>query len=1004
MEKRKIRLFAVGVALIALMLLGQPGITSLATPEVPKRIFADTIVGSDPFIEGLELIAAEDSAMITQYYQLGGQKTFPLNPSGTEFNKLDLLYIISSNQENWHKYWPRSIWEFRDGATVVLQFSQGLQDSLDDADEITGALNIWMGTTLDVLYGVYDSITGKTTVFYWGYMSPQNHSDFIYDEFYDVLSTGGFTEFITRQTLINAPVSVVGTGLVKNATNHRIPVAVTAFIQEDGIAIDGNGVHNMSIKSAFDYSGSIRASPNSWLGAINFQLPYVANVYDSAPKTSNLYPELTGKFDWVVKAGQLIDNHYDDVFVTYDMAVDELKTFPQISGEVSVDIGALHDDNNPLLNYTISMTNTGDETAYNTTFAWDLGDEPKSHYISVFNSDTYKFNSSIQKFYNRSSGLLVDEETWNATNPLNISITGWYTYHDDNILQPVSNYNTTSGYYDLDIAASMAAVNINKSFFDFSYSNNIQNVTLENGNFALYGSINELEVGANETFWWSVGDIPGKNDTFLILGAEFDVNTSSTPYDFNVTFFDNTSAYGVGNNLADYLIQEALGKGEDLRHPSLIGDPKFLPGVMFRYADNASREYFGLSNGLIVQLYDDEAILKTTVTLNSSIYRIDDVAQIDVLIENIGDADATDIYIQGFHAQLGPDWELIDIHEFSGITPVSDIESGKNVTHSFYRNVSTFLGLHPVIIGFNYTTEKSEGYGGAFNRTNVKGLASNLLVALVIPKDDKAGKDEPSYPTPVVNVSVSWNDENSGDVMDGDLIEIRTEVKNLGDEATTIKLFSYFPTRMASIDPTADYYDGYNYRVTDLSGNTIDPESYSKGFAFDHPDWPISVAAVEGLHLAPGATIVFYYKLTVTDAMSLIVPPVHVEYTSRYPMASASGMEGSGENSDGSAPLSIEKALVIDSRGIRFKVQQEVSGESGWTSYSGSSLLAAYAAVTPTATTPTTTSNPIKTTKTSGVNGFTTLTSFIRENMGLMTVVLAIPIIALIVKERRRRL
>lgn len=1006
MIKRKFRLTAVSVALVALLMISQSGIT-YATWEAPRRILADTIVGENPYIEGLELIAAEDTAMIVQYYQFGGEKTFPLDPKQSEFDNLDVLYIISSNQENWQEYWPRSIWEFRDGATVVLQFSQGLQDSLDDADEITSALNNWMGTTLDVLYGVYDSVSDKTTVFYWGYMSSENHSDFIYDEFYDVLNTGGFTEFITRQTLINSPVSVVGTGIVRNETNHWTPVAVTAFIQEDGITIDENGVHNMSIASSFGYTGAIRSTKDCLLSAINFQLPYVANVYDSYPTTMNLYPELTGKFDWIVKAGSWIDNQYEDVYVTYDMAIEELETFPQITGEVSIDVASLHDDVNPLLNYTISLTNTGNEKAFNTTFVWDLGEEPKPHYISVFDTDMYKFNSSIQKYYNRSSGLLVDEEAWNASNPLNISITGWFTYLNDAIVQPVSNYNVTSGYYDFDFAASMAAVYTNKSFFDFSYSSNIENLTLENGNFALYGVIDELAFGASEEFWWSVSDIPGKDDTFMILGAEYEVDTSGSPYNFNITFFDNTSAYGVGNNLADYLVQDALGKGQDLRHPSLVGDPEFLPGVMFRYADGASREYFGLSNGLIVQLYDNEAILKTTVSLNSSIYKIDDIAQIDVFIENIGDADATRIKIQGYHAQLGPDWELIDMYEFSDITQVSDIPTGENTTHTFYRNVSTFLGIHPVIVGFAYTTEENEGYGTYLNRTEVKGLASNLLVAIVLPKDDKAGEDEPSYPTPVVNVSVSWTDENGGDIEDGDLIEIRTQVKNLGDEATTIKLFSYFPTRMGSIDPTADYYDGYNYKVTDISGNTIDPESYSQGFALDHPDWPISIAAVEGLHLAPGATITFFYKLTVVDAQSLIVPPVHVEYTSRYPMAGASGMEGSSGDGGDQGPLKLGIALNVQQEGqtpsVKFKINQAGTSGSSWTSYSGSSLLSAYAAVAISDTTTTTSDGP-GTSNGGGVDGFTTLTSFIEENMRLMIVVLAIPIIVLFIRERRRRL
>ncbi|MHA1450906.1 MAG: hypothetical protein ACTSP4_16000, partial [Candidatus Hodarchaeales archaeon] len=214
---------------------------------------------------------------------------------------------------------------------------------------------------------------------------------------------------------------------------------------------------------------------------------------------------------------------------------------------------------------------------------------------------------------------------------------------------------------------------------------------------------------------------------------------TETPYQYNVTFFDNTSAYGVGDNLKDYIVQKLLEQGSDLRFPGITGT--FTPGVMFMYSDSAAREFFGWSNGLIIQLYDDEAILKTNVALNSSIYRIDDIAEINVTVENIGDAPASNVQIQGFHAQLGPDWELTGLYAFSSETSLGTINPGETGTYTFYRNVSTFLGLHPVVISVDYTTEESEGVDGPFNSTDITDLSSNLIISLVLPKDDKAGED-----------------------------------------------------------------------------------------------------------------------------------------------------------------------------------------------------------------------------------------------------------------------
>jgi hypothetical protein len=581
---------------------------------------------------------------------------------------------------------------------------------------------------------------------------------------------------------------------------------------------------------------------------------------------------------------------------------------------------------------------------------------------------------------------------------------------NDSVVQAITNWNATAGIHSIDLATIYDLVYINKSFMNFKHSTNLIETTLENGNFALYGTIDELDIGSSSSFWWAIDDLPADDDTYLILaqnltneGEHGDWITIDgiTFLMQNITYYDNTGNYTNGiTNIKDWIVWEMVeNQSSDLRFPGL--NPEFTPGVMFRYEDNASREYFGWANGLVVQLYDDEAVLKTVVSLNSTIYKIDDIAEINVTIENIGTANATNVQVKGFQAQLGPDWQLRDISEFSGEETVGTgtIIPGQTVTHTFIRRVATFLGIHPIGVVVDYTTEESEGYDGAFNATDIQNIGSNLIIALVLPKPDKAGEDEPSYPTPIVNVSVSYFDENGEYVENGDIVEIRTEVKNLGDEATTIKLFSYFPTRMASIDPYSQWYDGKNFKVTDVSGNILDDEYYDEAFALDHPDWPISVAAVGGLHLAPGATIIFYYKLNVTDDESLILPPVHVEYDSRYPMEGTSAVgDSSGEEGGGSSIMTVDGYMGLDTTDgpgkIRFKIQGG-SSESTWTSYSGASLMAAYSAYIP--------PGESSTSGTGGVPGYTTLTSFIRENMRLMIVVLAIPILTLFARERRRR-
>ena len=173
---------------------------------------------------------------------------------------------------------------------------------------------------------------------------------------------------------------------------------------------------------------------------------------------------------------------------------------------------------------------------------------------------------------------------------------------------------------------------------------------------------------------------------------------------FNVTIFENTSVYDlVGNNLADYIVQEQLAQGADFRFPPL--NPEFTPGVMFRYEDNARREYFGWSNGLIIQLYDDEAILKSIVSLNSTIFEIDEVAQINVSVENIGSETLTDIQAKlSLIDKFGESMESIITSPFSinsGEEKTLQIDLDQNLLHGTYLLLLNITGVEPLLQHLN---------------------------------------------------------------------------------------------------------------------------------------------------------------------------------------------------------------------------------------------------------------------------------------------------------------
>lgn len=889
MKSKKIIAFSLFVV-FTLSIIGNVHALAINDEDrVSKILSTNTIIESDIFAESAELFAGRNQSLIAQVNYVGGNHDIPFDLTAPEFEHLEAYILYAGDQHYIKNFWPRALAELRDGLTLVLNF-KGItySQAIDNAETIKAVVESEYGLELQPLFGY--NLALDSTIAYYKPLAAGEMNAFLASGWAGSPYNDGLASFSSATTLQNSPAKITAHLLTRTDDTQFpsgwMPINIAAFVAENAITIDENDIYTLSLKDVFGFT-DVQGSVYSNYSLVKLRMPYIANVYSVDPITDNLYPEITGNYYWTLRASisaldWLVEASYDDIELVYDLNTTDFSSFPQIESVRSIDSDLLA--NNNILNYSISITNNGDETAKNLLFAEELGERPESFTTPIFDSETYYFDNLEIAYYNSSTGIMTEIP---VASEFNITFNGWYKYVENNsIVQPVTTYNVTTDSYDLDIEATFASVHTNKTFFTFEYSSNFVEVEdLYNGtqitpNFGLVGSIESLEPGETVDMWWSIGNLPSHDDIINVFDFNIEaLNISHTYIDtilVNFTVIDTVS-------IADYIIDLTVSEGWDLRLPPGMNDIGWLSGSKFRYEDLAGREFFGLSNGLGIQLYDEEAILVTTVSTDKTYYRVGDDIEVTFNIENIGDETATNVEITGYHAYMQANWQLGDVYDFYSNDNVADLAPGESVNVTWSGKANTFLGIQPVFAGVSYTTEEGDGdtWDGEGHYTNV---LSSLVNLVVLPPEHKDGVEEPSFPTPEVLVETSVITD--GELQVGDTIEVHTEITNIGDEATHLVIVSYFWNKYLSLVNNA-YTEG-TVKVTDDEGNVI--SGYDQGYVNDDVLGVTYVGASE-ITLEPNETIHLYYSVKAEAAGTFTIPPMIVEYDSDYPMDIATGEE-----------------------------------------------------------------------------------------------------------------
>ncbi|NHJ03979.1 MAG: hypothetical protein EAX90_04095 [Candidatus Heimdallarchaeota archaeon] len=928
-----------------------------ATTLEDAVLITNEIYDADNYIEGIEIYPLKDTSVGMNAGFVGGSVDLPFNVK--TYSNLQGLSLIVSNQRLWRHYSQRRFWDVADGATLVLIFrGQALSDAVDDGTAIKEMIETAYGFNLALVVADWNNLEQKTVLIYQGSVAVDTFDDFT-ETFEGYVSDEGFGEGITTTLLAEAPIKAMAIGIIHgrmqdiSSTIEWIPVLDVAWINPNGLVKDGT-IIDMNLTNIMPDLTQIHGADDSFASVITMKLPYIVDVLEIDPPTDNMYAHLKGIFEWVVKFDIPIfgvDRTYSDIYVSFDLNLTNLRHFPQVIGEMTLN-SSLPFNGGQDIEYKFTFENVGDETAYDLSLAYgEFKRADLNGTILPVQNPELEYNAGKIMWYNGSDGLVSSVM---LTGPEVITIEGWFqnltdlTWLGDGEYHPGANFDTL-----LELAY------VNETFLELDYGDFAENNLTEDGElFSLETNITSLASGENITKSFAVRNLP--SGTFNLYDGK---QITDTHYEL---YINTTIDWEVYITHLFRLFGSTLHIPEDQK--TLTNwFPQDVIGSAFVYYDENGKEFMGITNGLVIQVYDDEAVLVGKVSLDKDVYRFGEDTTFTLELENIGNANATDIDYQFYHAFVTDDLKLGYIQEIPGSNNTIDlIEPGQTVTRQFTVSATTNVGLHPVFAVFGYTSDEpgedprddpnnlpdiirentpaileAVAYANPiFNTTVHKRVISSMDFGLVLPPVNKEGTTRPIYPTPEVDI-ITEIIGLTNETTIGDEITLRTTITNIGDEDTNIIYIQRFPKDQ--LIPSSDQNDINitieGVQITDFEAVLDRAPEY--GMAIGYIAQDINQQGAFGIPLAVNETMIIEVVLEVTGSGDVFIPPTEVRYRSEYNMTEARPpREESGEEV---IPSSLKASNVISTlpgESLEFNTEPPTTGgdvsTNSWGSYSDS--------------------------------------------------------------------
>ena len=867
------------------------------------------------FQEKFDIIVGKDDSVIASLELDGGLLRTPLDLSRSELTYVNQIDFIVANQSSYSKIWTNPLWKYPDGLVIKLTLRT---QNYERIKAIYQFVNSVVQQFCNVSLGVFNIQNPSLvdTVLYL--VAPISYSQalILFDVIFksDYQEENGNSVGIIEDMLTESPtVYAFGFSLVKRFGIITRIIRTAVVAQENKIQTIGN-------QRIFDLSLSLNSplipKANAFVSKFSFNMPFLADVTSVSPPPNNVGGSITGSFEWVLKFfSTTVYDSFNPEIIYYPFSYDEF-VFPRISVSNSYSDFLLENDG--ILNMTYNISNTGTDTAYNTTTIFPIPGDLEMFIqegleVPVLHDDLQineLFNSGITLDIQYASYIfeffILDIRGW-YENTTTLSLERWL----DNTTLEINEYvniETTNGISeDLYIAvlarispildlytiseiannwtyfepiineqlqlAVNDAYNIvfnefyrNKTLFqfsstDFSYKNSI-----------MFGGYLECEIpplGVNESYeaFWSITDIPTSADRF----GFFSIFPAENGLEDYTVFQTVESDY---KTLMLALFTSLNSAGRFLSFYDSITDSFVSIGSRYQYFDYSGRGYYGLTNGLNFQLGDDEAVLESILITNRTTYRVGENIPFTLDINNFGTTGAYNVHVDIVNLRLNYLWlptDMIVVKSFD----IDAIEVGETINQEFSIKANSYIGLNTYVAVISFISDLNQPaeevyipwidatipwiYGG--ETANI--ITSTLTFGILFPPISLENVLRPSFPVPEIVVTSDYTLHEKDRSM-----YIEYEIKNTGLSPTDVRISQMFGKETAEIDEI-----NCTLILENGEEQILSPVITSRANFF--------LISYANTTLHPGDRIVI--KIQLSDlAEDFIIPPIIINYDSIY--------------------------------------------------------------------------------------------------------------------------
>ncbi|MCK4844956.1 MAG: hypothetical protein KAS95_04730, partial [Candidatus Heimdallarchaeota archaeon] len=598
------------------------------------------------------------------------------------------------------------------------------------------------------------------------------------------------------------------------------------------------------------------SNPRSLSSKVSFKLPFPANITHLSPSPDNFAPEITGVFEWSLRFLLISrpDFQVFDALVEYYPATFLDMEYPRVVATSSYSDDELNQ--NGILDMVYSVQNVGTSPAINTTIVFPIPEDFEEILLHGAHTPVLKEDIRINETVSSLIKIRVSYESIVDVNITVLDIQGWYENITEGMLVRWMDNTTIVLNEYLEILSSngipldvynVIMQNLDEYMQDFNIVefylnptdaiqevyqfllpkiNNAYDTLYENlydekvlfqfnqndftyvstifGSY-LYCHIPVLDVNESVEISWNLANVPTTNDKFGIF--RFEVQTSNEDLDY-ISF--QSYEYDYKNLMIAMFAQNNIS-GRFLSDYSAASDAFVSLGSRFKYQDVLGREYYGLTNGLNLQMGDEEAVLSCTLLSNESIYVVGDEVSFLLDIQNVGTLSAYDVRVDIVNLKLNYLWlptEIVLIKSFS----ISHIDGNSSFVKEFSINANSNIGLNTYVALVSFISDKSEDpleipnpwsnelLIWTFSGETLNVVSSTMVTGILVPPLLLQNQARPSFPVPELSLDYDYQ------ITDDNQVTVIYEITNTGLSSSNLTISQVLDNSLADSLSATSYY------------------------------------------------------------------------------------------------------------------------------------------------------------------------------------------------------